>query len=59
MNWTQILVNVLGAAAACLVAHGITGQGVNVVVSGSAWFGVVLCVLSNLAGLFQHSPSKP
>lgn len=54
----QIVTNVVGVAAACLVAHGIAGQGVGVVVSGTAWFGVLLCVGSNLSGLFQRPPHK-
>lgn len=58
MNWQRIGVNVIGAAAFCLGAHGAAGAGVSVLSSGAAWFGVGLCVASNLAGLFQPSPSE-
>jgi len=57
MNITQILVNVLGVAATCLVAHGVAGQSMSASISGTAVLGAGLCVLSNLAGLFQHPPT--
>jgi len=59
MNWNQILANVIGAAVACLTAHSLAGAGLGVITDRTAWMGVALCIGSNLAGLFQSSPTTP
>ena len=57
MNWTQLAVNVAGVAAVCLGAHAAVGGSISAALSGTSLTSAALCLLANLAGLFQPSPA--
>jgi len=57
MNWTQVLANVAGVLVLCLGGHAAIGGSITAALSGTSVTGAALCVLANLAGLFQRSPA--
>jgi len=59
MNWTRIVGNAAGTAAACAAVHAVSGRSVSAGFTTGSLYGVGLCIASNLVGLFQPSPRGP
>ncbi|TAL44755.1 MAG: hypothetical protein EPN91_03740 [Salinibacterium sp.] len=57
MNWLKILANVAGVAIVCFGGHAIASGSVTSAATGTTAGGVLLCVLSNLVGLWQTPPT--